>query len=122
MSHKKGSEFESTDKRHPCMKPNDQDLDEGIEYLYHILRANCITPADFVKSFLSVMDKEDPKVNTYCLYGPTNTGKSLICKLATQFMEVSSICILTLCRLARSVVEETRQISIWQICQTSLWL
>ncbi|VUZ38821.1 unnamed protein product [Hymenolepis diminuta] len=37
------------------------------------------------------MDRKDSKINAIVLYGPTNTGKSLLCKIMTDFMLTGSI-------------------------------
>ncbi|EUB54832.1 Non-capsid protein NS-1 [Echinococcus granulosus] len=60
---------------------------ESIQWLEDMFSANEIAVVDFAITLRIIMNCEDEKINTLVLYGPTNTGKSLICKLTTTFLE-----------------------------------
>lgn len=56
-----------------------------------IFKYNGIVPSEFISKLDRVMNKTDNKVNTIVLYGPTNTGKSLLCKVMTEFLLTGTI-------------------------------
>ncbi|CDS36689.1 non capsid protein NS 1 [Echinococcus multilocularis] len=64
---------------------------ESIQWLEDMFSANAIAVVDFAITLRIIMNCEDEKINTLVLYGPTNTGKSLICKLMTSFLEHGSV-------------------------------
>ncbi|EUB54064.1 Non-capsid protein NS-1 [Echinococcus granulosus] len=64
---------------------------ESIQWLEDMFLANEIALVDFAITLRIIMNCEDEKINTLVLYGPTNTGKSLICKLTTTFLEHGSV-------------------------------
>lgn len=60
-------------------------------WLDNLFDANGIIPAEFIDKLERIMDKRDNKVNCLVLYGPTNTGKSLLCKIMTEFLLTDTI-------------------------------
>ncbi|VDL64675.1 unnamed protein product [Hymenolepis diminuta] len=60
-------------------------------WLDTLFEANGIVPAEFIDKLERVMDKRDTKINCLVLYGPTNTGKSLLCKIMTEFLLTGTI-------------------------------
>ncbi|VUZ56640.1 unnamed protein product [Hymenolepis diminuta] len=66
-------------------------IDVFKTWLNNVFLANGIVPLEFCNQLEKVMDKKDNKVNALVLYGPTNTGKSLLCKIATEFLLTGTI-------------------------------
>nr|CDS32658.2 non capsid protein NS 1 [Hymenolepis microstoma] len=60
-------------------------------WLECLFKSNGIEPLEFVSRLERVMNKVDNKVNCIVLYGPTNTGKSLLCKIMTEFLLTGTI-------------------------------
>ncbi|VUZ44505.1 unnamed protein product [Hymenolepis diminuta] len=66
-------------------------IDVYKSWLDTLFEANGIVPAEFIDKLERVMDKRDTKINCLVLYGPTNTGKSLLCKIMTEFLLTGTI-------------------------------
>ncbi|KAM3171138.1 hypothetical protein ACTXT7_017221 [Hymenolepis weldensis] len=60
-------------------------------WLDNLFQSNGIVPLEFIQKLERVMDKKDNKINGIVLYGPTNTGKSLLCKIMTEFLLTGTI-------------------------------
>lgn len=56
---------------------------QSLIWLEKLFSENGIYAEDFVKKLNSIFDRKYDKINALVIEGPTNTGKSLICKLAT---------------------------------------
>ncbi|VUZ56641.1 unnamed protein product, partial [Hymenolepis diminuta] len=60
-------------------------------WLDNLFDANGIIPSEFINKLDRVMNRNDSKINSIVLYGPTNTGKSLLCKIMTEFLLTGTI-------------------------------
>ncbi|VUZ44506.1 unnamed protein product [Hymenolepis diminuta] len=75
--------------RHDCSGfPFTMAVREWLDCIFH---SNGIVPLEFCNALEKIMNKKDNKVNTIVLYGPTNTGKSLLCKVMTEFLLTGTI-------------------------------
>lgn len=75
--------------RHDCCMPT-LSMDVCV-WLNNLFIANGVESYEFRQRLEQVMDRKDHKINALVLYGPTNTGKSLLCKLMTEFLITGTI-------------------------------
>ncbi|VDO95701.1 unnamed protein product [Schistosoma margrebowiei] len=65
-----------------CTHPSDYTLSN--QWFETFFAANEINPKQFLNDIQTIIDKTKLRVNTFCLEGPTTTGKTLILKLIVQ--------------------------------------
>lgn len=76
--------------RHECTSLN-RPPGTMNSWMENLFKSNGIAPEEFITKLDRVMNKCDNKINTIVLYGPTNTGKSLLCKIMTEFLLTGTI-------------------------------
>ncbi len=57
---------------------------ENVEWLEMLLQENNIPVVNFLTWFIMIIDKKLPKINTFVIKGPPNTGKSMLINLLLQ--------------------------------------
>ncbi len=59
--------------------------EENVKWLDNWFKMQDINKSDFVRDLLKVMNREHHKKNTFYMLGPSNTGKTMISRIATDF-------------------------------------
>jgi hypothetical protein len=69
----------------------DEKVLEGAKWLERILKMNLIHGPEFFAKFIVVREKMLNKINTFCICGPPNCGKTMFILLLTKDLEATTL-------------------------------